>query len=245
MSALSLSETEGGLSLDKLAQFLDQFLGVTRFADDPGGIYQPSDRLIKHLGLALEPWPQLAEWVSSQKLDALFLHRPWQLQPGQLEPTIGVVAYHLAFDECLTLGFNPHLAKALGMTELEVLGEKAGRPIGMLGAVAPQSFGGYRQHVNQVFGGQDQAIAGVEREIAQVAVVGAMTDKLVRQAAQREADLYITGQFRQPARLAVQETGIGMVIVGHRRSEQWGLQALAEILREHWPGLKVVLPPGP
>lgn len=227
------------IRLDALAEFLDQFLAIHRFGEDPGGVYRASARPIHCLGLALEPWPELGEWVRGENLDALFLHRPWKFQPGQVGE-IGVLSYHLAFDECLTLGFNPRLAIALGMSHLEPLGEKAGRPIGMFGKVPTQSFARYATWVQEVFGG-DQA-AGAGGEVSQVAVVGAMTDELVRHAAARGAEVYVTGQFRQPARQAVIETGIRAIAVGHRCSEEWGLRALAEVLRERWSRLEVILP---
>ena len=85
--------------------------------------------------------------------------------------------------------------------------------------------------------------SGVCREVSRVAVVGAMTDALVREAASRGADVYTTGQLRQPAQAAVLETGIGVVGVGHRRCEEWGLRALAGVLCERWSRLEVILPP--
>jgi putative NIF3 family GTP cyclohydrolase 1 type 2 len=51
-----------------------------------------------------------------------------------------------------------------------------------------------------------------------------MNDVLVREADRRGARLYVTGQWRERAETAVRETGIGVVIVGHRRSEEWGLR---------------------
>lgn len=228
--------------LEEIAQFLDRFFAVHRFGNDQGGIYWQSTRPICCLGLALEPWPQLAEWAIAQRIDALFLHRPWKLQSGQLLSDVGVVAYHLAFDERLTLGFNPRLADVLGMLAVEILGEKEGRPIGAIGQISPHSFASYCGYLKQVFGGQEEARAGASSECQRVAVVGAMTDALVREAASRGADIYITGQFRQPAQQAVLETGIGVVVVGHRRSEEWGLRALAGIVRERWSSLEVVLP---
>ena len=228
------------ISLDNIAQFLDEFFAVHHFSNDQNGVYLPSERPISRFGLALEPWSQLADWVSDQQLDALFLHRPWQLQPGQLPPDIGIVAYHLAFDEHLTLGFNSRLATVLSINKLEVLGEKEGRAIGMIGDVPPQSFASYCCCLKQVFGGQDKALAGSSSHVSRVAVVGAMTDALVREAASRGADLYITGQFRQSAQAAVLETGIGVVAVGHHRCEQWGLRSLAGLLRERWSQLQVV-----
>lgn len=228
------------MQLEALSEFLDQLFTVQHFGEDQGGVYRTSNHPIQRLGLALEPWSQLAEWASAEHLDALFLHRPWQLQ--QLRQDIGVVAYHLAFDECLTLGFNSRLATVLGMSSVEVLGHKARRPMGMFGKVFTPSFRHYASLVAEVFGGLDCAEAGTSSQVSQVAVVGAMSDALVREAAARGADVYVTGQFRQPAAQAVRETGIGMIIVGHRRSEEWGLRALAGVLRERWSELKVVLP---
>ena len=228
------------ITLDNIAQFLNYFFAVHRFGDDQNGVYLPSNRPIARFGLALEPWSQLAEWASAEQLDALFLHRPWQLQPGQLASDVGVVAYHLAFDECLTLGFNPRLASVLGMCKLEVLGEKQGRAIGMIGDIPTQSFASYCDCVNEVFSGVD-AQARACHEVSRVAVVGAMTDALVREAASRGADVYITGQLRQPAQAAVLETGISVIGVGHRRCEEWGLRAMSGLLCERWSRLEVIL----
>ena len=231
------------LSLEELARFLNQFFAVHRFGDDQGGVYRDSSRPIRRIGLALEPWMRLDEWVSDRQLDALFLHRPWRLELERLEPDVGVVSYHLAFDECLTLGFNLRLAVALGMEGVEVLGERERRPIGMMGEVQPQSFASYCRYIDEVFGGQDKALAGGGKNVSQVAVVGAMTDGLVREAVLRGVDIYVTGQLRQPAEEAVRETKIGVVGVGHRRCEEWGLRALAGVMRERWCGLEVILPP--
>ncbi len=69
-----------------------------------------------------------------------------------------------------------------------------------------------------------------------------MTDVLVREAKDRGANIYITGQLRQPAKLALEETGISCVAVGHKRSEEWGLRALAGLLRDRFSQLEVILP---
>ncbi|MBD2041426.1 Nif3-like dinuclear metal center hexameric protein [Microcoleus sp. FACHB-672] len=230
--------------LENIAQFLDSFFAVNRFEEkERGGIYHHSSKPIRRFGLALEPGMQLTKWVNEQQLDALFLHRPWKLEPGQLAPDIGIVAYHLAFDERLTLGFNPRLAEVFGMSELEVLGEKEGRPIGMIGNTPVENFSVFCEHLNEVFGGSEEIYAGTQSNLCRVAVVGAMTDALVREAALRGADLYITGQLRKPALSAVQEAGIAVVAVGHRRCEEWGLKALAGVLRERWFELEVILNP--
>lgn len=229
------------LLLEDLSQFLDCFFAIDRYAqEERGGIYLPSTRPISRLGLALEPWMHLPQWVEQQRVDALFLHRPWKLQLQELKQDIGVVSYHLAFDESLTLSFNPRLASVLSMSTLSVLGEKQKRAIGMIGDVPTKSFASYQNYVDEIFGGQEEARIGVATEVSRVAVVGSMTDTLVREAAAQGADLYITGQLRQPAEIAVKETGISVIAVGHRRCEVWGLRALAGILRDRWSMLEVV-----
>ncbi|CAA9299657.1 hypothetical protein AVDCRST_MAG92-4997 [uncultured Coleofasciculus sp.] len=231
------------LSLDEITQFLNQYFAVHQFKDDQGGVYRSSTRPVRRIGLALESWTELAQWANEQQLDALFLHRPWKLQPKQLEPDVGVISYHLAFDERLTLGFNPRLAEVLGMSQIEVFGEKQGRAIGMLGKISPQSFENCCSHIDGIFGGKDKAYPGSYEQISRVTVVGAMTEALVEEAALRGADLYITGQWRVPAEASVLETGINVIAVGHRRCEEWGLRSLAGLMRERWFGLQVICSP--
>lgn len=112
------------IRLEELARFFDQFF-VTH-ENDQAGIYQPSERPVRRLGLMLEPH-DLEQRVQAEHLDALFLHRPWKLSNRLGD--IGVVAYHQGFDERLCLGFNLRLAQILGMSSLEVLGFKDTRPL--------------------------------------------------------------------------------------------------------------------
>lgn len=228
--------------LQEIAEFLDQFFTVERYSqEERGGVYLPSTRPVRRLGLVLEPCAQLQESLSTQHLDALFLHRPWKLEPEELAPDIGVISYHLPFDERLTFSFNSRLAQVLGVSGLEVLGNKDGRAIGMIGEIPTQSFAHLCHCVNQIFAGYEQVRAAQSAEVTRVAVVGAMTDLLVREAATRGANVYITGQLRQRAEQALLETKIGVIAVGHRRGEVWGLRSLAGVLSERWSDLEVVV----
>ncbi|MCC5637215.1 Nif3-like dinuclear metal center hexameric protein [Nostoc sp. CHAB 5844] len=232
------------ISLEEIADFLNCLFGVERFpATERGGIYLASSRPIKKIGLALESGKQFQEWLSVEELDAIFLHRPWKLETEHIPDEIGIISYHLPFDEYLTIGFNIRLAQVLNIADLKILGEKENRPIGMLGEIFPQSFANLCHCVSQIFGGYEQLIQPINPEITKIAVVGAMTDSLVREAATRGTDVYITGQLRQPAAEALQETKIGAIAIGHHRSEVWGLRALSGILQERWSSLDVVVYP--
>jgi putative NIF3 family GTP cyclohydrolase 1 type 2 len=230
------------ISLEAIAEFLNHLFGVERFPhSERGGIYLASSHPIKRIGLALEPGEKFQEWLTAESVNALFLHRPWKLEKEQITDKIGIISYHLPFDEYLTMGFNIRLAQVLNISNLEILGEKENRPIGMLGEIPSESFANLCDRLSQIFGGYEKIIQPINPEITRIAVVGAMTDSLVREASVRGADVYITGQLRKPAAEALEETKIGAIAVGHYRSEVWGLRALAGILQERWPSLEVVI----
>ena len=227
--------------LDDLAAFLDDVLDVRRydFGGDTNGIYRTSRAPVQRIGLALEGSPEVAAWAQAERLNALFLHRPWKLDPNALPPDVGVLAYHLAFDERLTLGYNPWLAQVLTLQHLEVLGRKAGRPLGMIGQAAAVPFGTWVRRLMDVFGGLGDVHVPATPQVTAVAVVGAMNAQLVQDAYGAGAQVYVTGQMRTSAQEAVARTGIGVVAVGHRRSEAWGLRALASLLPTRFAGLDV------
>lgn len=226
-------------TLERLRTFLNAFLHAERFTDDQNGVYRPSSRPVEKLGLALEPWPGISEWVKTQHLDALFLHRPWKL--GKIPEGVGVLAYHYAFDERLTTGYNPLLADALGFANVDVLGYKGGRPLGMIGDVSTVSLSEFRAQVETEFGGLEGVHGAPSGEVSRACVVGAMRPALVYEAAERGAQVYLTGQYRKGAAKAVAETGVSVFEIGHQRSEVWGLKTLAAALREQFPDLAVVL----
>ncbi len=226
-------------TLQDLEAFLNRTLLAGQFGDDQNGLYRASSRLVGRLGLALEPWPQIKDWVLENRLDALFLHRPWKL--GALPDDIGVLAYHYAFDERLTTGYNPYLAEALGFSNLEVLGYKEDRPLGMVGDIERVPHEVFHKSVATEFDGLEAVHNAQAGEVLRVCVVGAMRPALIHEAAERGAQVYLTGEYRKSAAQAVLETGLSVFEIGHARSERWGLRKLAELLEAHFSGLELVV----
>jgi len=229
------------ISLQALATYLDSYLGTASIPDDQHGIYRPSERNVKRIGVALEPWVGIETWVRQKNLDALFLHRPWHLDMQNLPDDVGVLAYHLAFDLSLTLGFNSRLANVLQMTHLVPFAYKEKLPLGMLGDIPVTSTRDLLETLSELFGIPPVVENNMRETTSCIAVVGAMTDSTIRKAAEQGAHLYITGQFRQPARAAVIETGMTVAVIGHKTSELWGLRTLASLLHERWADLDVVV----
>lgn len=228
------------ISPEALAALLDRILGAAD-SPEPGGTWRAGTRPVRRVGFALEPSAGVVRWVRDEGIDALFLHRPWKLDADALPADVAVLWSHLPFDERLTVGHNPHLAAALGMTDAAPFAERDGRPLGMIGDVAPASVDEATAGVRGLFGGAESTVPGRRETIRRVAAVGAMTDALVRAAHDAGADLYVSGQLRVPAARAVEETGIAVVAVGHRRSEQWGLRLLARLVSDGAEGAETAV----
>jgi putative NIF3 family GTP cyclohydrolase 1 type 2 len=219
-----------------LAAFVVQALDARAFPGEPPALFVPSDCAVRRMGLALEPAPGLAEWADAERLDAVFLHRPWGVEDAGLPAHVGVLASHAPFDHRLTVGANPDLARDLGLRDPRPFGEKDGRAIGMTGDVEPDDPARLIDRVARLFGGLDEVLPGRARTIRRVAVAGAMTDARVRDAAARGAELYLTGQIRRPGVRAAGETGIGIVAIGHARGETYGLRLLAGMIERGFAG---------
>jgi putative NIF3 family GTP cyclohydrolase 1 type 2 len=227
--------------LTDIAAYLDSALESSRFPGDRDGIYRFSSRSVRRLGLAIEPWSNIGEWVKQQQFDAIFLHRPWRLDLQAFPEDVGILAYHLAFDLSLTFGWNRWLACALGMNQATPFGYKEGIPYGMFGDIASSHLDDVVATLTTVFSVPPGIKTRYSEAVQRLAVVAAMTDALVREAATYNVDLYITGQFRQPARVAVEQTKMNVAIIGHAAGEQWGLRALAALLAERWTELSIVV----
>jgi len=237
----SIEKATSHLSLAAIANYLDSYLGSADIPNDQNGIYRPSQRPVGRIGLAIEPWAGIETWVQQEHLDALFLHRPWRLEMQALPEDVGLLAYHLAFDLKLTVGFNRRLADVLQMTNLTPFAFKEGLPLGMIGDISPMPLNTFVEYLGETFGVVHPIEKQYRESVSRVALVGAMTDNIIREAAEQGVHLYITGQFRQPALRAVSATGITVAVVGHIVGESWGIRSLASLLRERYAALDVVI----
>ena len=231
------------LYLEEIADYLDAYLERARFPDDQNGIYIPSDRPVRRLGVALEPWQGIRAWVQQEDLQALFLHRPWRLEEYEPLSEIGILSYHLAFDAHLTFGFNPRLAAVLGMNNLTPFAWQKTFPLGMSGDIPPTAVDVLLKSLVHIFGVTPLVKYARNESIHRLAVVGALNDTLVREAAAQGVQLAITGEWRQAAQKAVQDTAMIVIAIGHEAGEWWGLRTLAQILRERWSDLEVIIAP--
>ncbi len=232
-------------SLASLAAHLASHLDADRYdrEGDPAGVWIGSERPVRRLGLRLDAGRAPYGWLPvgpEQGVDALLVHRPFGLWPARLPVGLGVLAVHRALDDRFSTGHNPALARALGLTlETEPL-LRGGSIVGMIGQTG-DDYAVVEARLDDAFRGHEARAGEVPAgPVGRVAVVGAMTEALVVEAARRGATLYVTGEWRKPAEAAVRRTGLRVVAVGQGRSERWGLRHLGRLLAAAFPGLDVV-----
>lgn len=74
--------------------------------------------------------------------------------------------------------------------------------------------------------------------------MNAMNPELIGHVADLGVRVYLTGQLRPSASAAARARGLGVVALGHRRTEVWGLRQLAHELSAAFPGLLTDVYPG-
>jgi putative NIF3 family GTP cyclohydrolase 1 type 2 len=201
---------------------------------------QPPPQRLRTIGFALDHRARLGTQTG---LDALFLHRPFFL-PETVLPEVPVFASHRGFDRCLSIGYNPSLADVFGMTNLTPLHSGGSTdPIGMVGDLkTPLTWYSLRALIAQQYQGTEM-IGGTVRDpvTRRIAIAAAMSPELIAEAAAAGARVFITGQYRPSARLAVEANGMMVVAVGHRRAELWGLRRLAQETTAAFPDIETIV----
>ena len=233
-------------TVDQIAASLADATDADRYwrEGDPVGVWLDSPRPVRRLGLRLEAGRAPYEWTDA--VDAVLLHRPFGLWPARLPEAFGALAYHRALDERFSVGPNPALARALGLEPEDEPLRRGGKTVGLVGALpTPLAPGDVLDRLADVLGGVEETAGGGAEDVSRVALVGAMTEELVEEAAARGVGVYVTGQVRKPGVAPAEEHGVLVAAVGQGQAERWGLLHLGRLVAERWPGVEVVDLDGP
>lgn len=193
---------------------------------------------VMRLGLALEPDPRLASWALSERLDAVFLHRTRSAIGGLgLPQEIGVYASHDAFDVFCGLGRGRWFAEEYGLVE-EGLLMRDGRPAGRI-LRAPVPVGEILTRLYDRLGfGERLAIQGGPLNGRLLAAADAMSARLLRDAAETGAEIFLTGSWRSGA-VTQEGPPLPVAAFGHRPLEMHGLGLLSSYLLDQCPAIEV------
>ena len=145
---------------------------------------------------------------------------------------ISVITAHTNLDMAAG-GINDILADLLGLLKVEVLKEITGQEDAGLGRVGdlPQAtmLSSIVAHVKQILGSENIKLAAQGNvEIRRVAVVGGSGGGVVSLAAEKGADLLITGDVSHHHALEAASLGIALLDAGHFNTEKTAFKGFAE-----------------
>jgi putative NIF3 family GTP cyclohydrolase 1 type 2 len=153
-----------------------------------------------------------------------------------------VIRIHDVWDRFPEFGIHDSWARRLGLTEAVRSDARH-----TLFRIDPTQLARFAQRVQERMGVGGVRFAGPpERLIKHVALGmgawGGIGD--LKMCMALGADVFITGETVewQTVRFAL-ESGMTMIVVGHNNSEEFGIQAMAGFLSQHFPGLSVIYVP--
>ena len=120
-----------------------------------------------------------------------------------------------------------------------VLPDEPTLPTGRIGTLpAPTPMRKFAVEVDDVLGTRSLTWGDPERTVQRVAVVGGAADSQWRHARAAGADCLVTGEVAQHVALEAGEEGFALLCSGHYATEQPGVVALAERMKEAVPSVE-------
>ncbi|PYE55020.1 Nif3-like dinuclear metal center hexameric protein [Deinococcus yavapaiensis] len=218
-------------SVHELAAWLEVRLG----RDDLPTLYRKGDTdTVGVLALALEPMDVPEE----ANMDAVFLHRPFRA--GSAFARRAILTSHHGFDEKLTTGENEPLIERLEWRDVRPF-DMDRRRFGVIASPPQRTWSAFLTALLGEFGAFEDVAAPARDPLRRVALVNAFRPELVRALHDQGVDALVTGQGRVLGARHAKEVGMGIVALGHRRSEEWGLRQLGRELEQAFADLRTVV----
>ncbi|WP_310459801.1 Nif3-like dinuclear metal center hexameric protein [Sphaerotilus sp.] len=240
--------TENVVNRTELADHLEQYLEVTRFADyGPNGLQVEGRAEVRRLVSGVTASLALIEAAAAEGADAILVHHGlfWRGQDGRvtgwmkqrlaalLRHDINLFAFHLPLDAHPTLGNNAQLGVQLGLVTEGTFGDKAlgviGRPVD-----GPCTLDALAARIGTRLGRAPVVAPGDGREVRRVAWCTGGAQGWFESAIAAGADVYLTGEISEPQAHIARETGVAFLACGHHATERYGVQALGAHLATHF-----------
>ena len=231
--------------LSAIVAFMDRELKVSRIADYPGamnGLQLANEGQVERLFAAVDASLPVIEAAAKGGASLLIVHHGmfWQgAQPvtgafyRKLKTAMGaglaVYSSHLPLDVHHVWGNNVLLAKAVGLTDLNMFFEKDGVFLGLRGSwsgTADELGSSLRKVLN---GPVHVCPAGPQHPKTVGVITGGAGSEVVKVAASG-VDTFITGEGPHWSYPLAEELGINVFYGGHYATETLGVQALARAL---------------
>ncbi|MEE4278831.1 MAG: Nif3-like dinuclear metal center hexameric protein [Halieaceae bacterium] len=231
-----------------LRSYCDELLDASKFRDYcPNGLQVEGKITVARLATAVTANQSVLDAAVAWGADALLVHHGYFWR-GEDAPVVGMkkrrlatllhadmnlFAYHLPLDAHATLGNNAQLGARLGFPAGEALNLEDPTAVGTIAAL-PEARGlrDLCRDLQALTGREPLLIGDAERRVCNVAWCTGAAQGYIDLAAERGAELYISGEVSEPTVHAAREQGVAYIAAGHHATERYGVQALGAHLAE-------------
>jgi dinuclear metal center YbgI/SA1388 family protein len=247
-------------TVDAVADFLESFAPARLAADwdNVGLLLGDRSTNVERVMTCLTVTPLTVEEAIKERADLIITHHPFPFHPVRrvtnddaagrtllalAAAKIAVYSPHTAFDSAQQ-GINQRLAEGLGLSEIVPLVPDAVDQLlgtGRMGklsraqrlAEVARSLAAWL-HLDGV-----SVVGDRNRSISHIAIACGSAGELLEAAQRAGCDCFVTGEARYHTCLEAQAGGVSMVLAGHYASERFAVEALAEVVAQHFAGLSV------
>ncbi len=235
------------ITLQEICRHLDELLKIGEFKDYcPNGLQIEGCHRVSKIGTAVSANLETIEAAVSSEVDCLIVHHGifWEKDSPRiagakkkkiellLRNGISLLAYHLPLDAHGELGNNWLAAKELGWKSLKPFGMIGDVFIGVQGVVDNTSREEFQKALEAYYGHPAHTALGGPETVRRAALVSGGAYRSMLEAAKEQIDVFITGNFDEPAWAWAFEEKINFMALGHNATEKIGPRALAGHLAE-------------
>ncbi len=242
---------------DEVLGWVDELLAVKTSGDySPIGLLVEGRAEGRRVALAVSAHLEVIERAASWGADALLVHHGffWKGEPqllagwrkarikALLEADMTLASYHLPLDGHPEVGNNACLADLLGGFPAEgrrPFAKAGGQPIGLLATGEARPLTSILAALERGLGATGIVFPYGPEAVHTVAIVSGGGASYYEEARALGAQLFLTGEAREPNMAEARETGTHFIAAGHYNTETLGIQALGARLGARFPGVEV------
>ena len=242
-----------------IEDFCEKLLTPELFQDyGPNGLQIEGKEKIKRVALAVSATRASVAKAVALKADALIVHHGlfWRFHGARtitgpfakriaplIQNQINLFGYHLPLDAHLEVGNAAQVAAKIEMTELKAFGDYKKMPTGVQGVFkTPLKVSELKEKLESVLNHQVIFSGPDQKMISSMGIITGGANSEWVQAHHAGLDAYLTGEMSEHDWHESAESEITMFAGGHNATEQFGVQALGEKLKDEF-GLEVVFIP--
>lgn len=232
--------------LHAITTFLNRYLEADRITDYcPNGLQVEGATEVTRIVTGVSACMALFERAVEEEAQMVLVHHGmfWdgdsKVVKGSLKDRLkfllandlSLLGYHLPLDRHPEVGNNARIFALLGLTGREEFGVYKGQAIACMGELPkPEPFDDFLNRVNKLFGEDAFHLPFGPGTVRRIALCSGGAPDLVREAVEKNADVYLTGEASEYVYHLAREEGIHYIGAGHHNTERFGVQALGERL---------------